>query len=42
MHSNQDGQALIASNLLKWYLNILKDKFIFKEHGGGHGTAEEE
>jgi hypothetical protein len=27
-HSNHDAQALIASKLLKWYLNILKVKFI--------------
>jgi hypothetical protein len=24
MHSNHDAQALIASKLLKWYLNMLR------------------
>jgi hypothetical protein len=28
MHSNHDAQALIASKLLKLYLNIFKAKFI--------------
>jgi hypothetical protein len=29
MQTKHDAQALIASKLLKWYLNILKAKFIW-------------